>query len=280
MTQSSKSILKIGLLLYIVVEAITLLNHLKIEGLDFITKFYFISIPMSTIILLAYASDKGEEKLCNMGLLFIGINIVISLLYIFKVVDLSYSGEKIIDKVALAARDISSGAISICGMLALFSIIPNKDDRIEILKVLAVICYIIFTIINVGDNFVEITDYKWISGVSSLFSTGRYILEYSFIVAYLLGKTVDDVAEIKKENPLLQNTTVAPQQIPVSAQIPTTMPQQVTQQVMPQQVTQPVFGQPAMTPGVVQQVPGYVQQPVVGQPVQQTYYPQQNTNNY
>ena len=98
MSDNNKTILKISLFMYIIIEIISLVKTMNIEGINVITQFYTLSIPISTIILLVYASEKGEESICKIGITLIVINNIIQLLSIFDVVDTFYAA-KVVDKI-------------------------------------------------------------------------------------------------------------------------------------------------------------------------------------
>lgn len=252
MTNTSKTALKIGLFAYFIIAVLSILNQLKIEGLEDVLKISIVNIPITTIILLAYVQDRGEDGLFKIGILCILVNIVITALTAYGVVKSAYSSEAMLDKVVASVRDVASGGVSICGILALLSIIPIADDRSNILKVVSVLAYMVFMSINVADNFISVYDSKLLSVCRSLASYVSSFAEYAFIVFYLLNKQVDPVKENIMDNPGLQQPSIVeqpatePQAQPIFNQPP--MYQQ-PQQPMPQQVAQPVVGQPQM-PGV------------------------------
>lgn len=252
MTKGSKTLLKIGLVLYLIISVLSILKLFDIKGLEEILKISNISIPMTTIILLAYAWDKGDDTVCKIGILCLVVSIVVGLLRSFGVIDTIY-GEKMIDKIAASVRDVASGGLSLCAMLALLNLIPISDDRSSILKVVAVLAYVVYIFLNVSGNFVNLLDSKLLLNVQSLCSYVSNFAEYSFIVVYLLNKKVDPVKEIKQENPVLQ------QQIVI---------EQPTQPVTEPVIENPMFTTPPYNPQVVQQpVPQVMPQQVIQQPV-------------
>lgn len=254
MTNGSKTLLKIGLILYLIISVLSILKLFDIKGLEEILKISNIGIPMTTIILLAYAWDKGDDTVCKIGILCLVVSIVVGLLRSFGVIDTIY-GEKMIDKVAASVRDVASGGLSLCAMLALLNLIPISDDRSSILKVVAVLANVVYIFLNVSGNFVNLLDSKLLLNVQSLCSYVSNFAEYTFIVVYLLNKKVDPVEEIKQENPVLQ------QQIVI---------EQPTQPVTEPVIENPMFTTPPYNPQVVQQpVPQVMPQQVMPQPVVQ-----------
>ncbi len=276
MTKESKLVLRIGIILYIILEGLTLLKAANIEALDSILKITIIYLPITSIILFAYVLDRGEKKIAYMGLACLLVNSIIAILRTYGVVQYaSITSEEIVPKIVSLIKELASLGESLTAMLALFSLILNEKG--DLLKTLAVISYVVYGLIQVlGAVMPSMARETWFLTSSTLFITATRVCEYSFIVFYLLNKRIDEVAEIKKENPLLQNTQVAPTQLPQqTVQQPVQQVQPVQQPVQPvQQVqqVQQVYQQP-----VVQQ-PVY-QQPVVQQPQQvvtNNDYPQQN----
>ena len=259
MTKESKLVLRIGIILYIVLEGLSLLKAANIEALDSFLKITIIYLPITSIILFAYVLDRGEKKIAYMGLACLLVNSIIAILRTYGVVQYaSITSEEILPKIVSLIKELASLGESLTVMLALFSLILNEKG--DLLKTLAVISYVVYGLIQVlGAVMPSMARETWFLTSSTLFITATRVCEYSFIVFYLLNKRIDEVAEIKKENPLLQNTQVAPTQLPQQ----TVQPVQQVQQV----VQQPVYQQP------VQQVQQVVQQPVYQQPLQQVQQP-------
>lgn len=287
MSNNNKRILKMALVLYIAIEFLSFLKVLNIEGMKIITNFSSLYIPITTIILLVYASEKGEEDVCKIGITLIGINILLKLLIIFNVVDSLYTTERIFDKIVYAVERIVSRGISICSLLALFGIIPsNSQDKYEKLKTIAILCSAIYIIFSVIEIFVSRFDNKWLGVLGSFLTHMSSVSEYSFIILYLLSKKEDLVTEIKEEKPILQNTTVVSQagvQQQSTAYNQMMQQQMVNQNNMVSQVrqtvqsmnTQSMATQSMTQPGVTNSA---VPSSEIQQPVVHTDYQQKNTN--
>lgn len=258
MSKGSKKILKVSLFIYILVELLAVLKLFNIDGLDKITSFSSIYIPITTIILLIYAAGKGieNESICKIGITFIVISIIIKILNILGVISPYYTAGKTLDKTVYIIGVIANGGLSICSLLALFGIIPSNDqDGYSKFKSLAVLCTVVYIIMNLVELFVSVKSTKWLYISSSILSRVATIAEYSFIILYLLHKN----AEILTEEELLESMTMLSHE---NAQQPPMTYNQAIQQQVPnqpsmvapvQQTTQPIVEAPAVEVPVVQQ---------------------------
>lgn len=207
MTRESKALLKIGLILYAIIMIIDILGLFNIEALEQVYKLSAISIPIGTMILLAYVLDKGEKGICLTGILCIVISIAISIIKAYNIIDFSYESEKTTIKQIIETVDfVASCGLYLCSMLAIFSLIPSNTKG-SILKIFSILAYAVYVIGNVIIDYVDISNVDGLTFLINVESLGIYashFAQYAFIVIYLLNKQVDLVKEIKQENPALQ----------------------------------------------------------------------------
>ena len=262
MINESKILLKISIVLYIIVGILSILSYADISFLKDVTKFSDLYIPITGIILFAYVWDKGDDNIAKIGLGCICVSLIINIishLGLFSAFD-----EKSINtyKALITVNSVASSGSSLMQMIALFSIIPSTSSTGGKLKLVAILSYVIATILS----FIVL---KKLSNTlmlfHSLFSNLARFGEYGFIVYYLLNKPKPSDRVVLPP----VEATVAPTNQPITNQ---SIPQTASQQVIPQQtVQQPVqqaIPQPIQQTMSQQVVP--VQTQVIQQPVQQT----------
>ncbi len=230
MNENSKMVLKIGLILFIIMSIISVLYNLNVEILNTIHSKVYVSIPITTIILLAYVWDRGEDSLAKFGLGCIVGSLVLGIIGNFAL-ELSLTRETLIYNIYQCIRAIFSGLASLSGLLALFSLIPNKPN-IDIYKKAAIGLSLLSILLKVINSFTTIGYESSIYNfLTTLPLTLETVAEYTFIILYLLGKTKAAQSEVEAK----QQTT---QQVQQPVQPMPQMPQQV------QQVQQPVQPMP------------------------------------
>ncbi len=226
MKEEYKKYIKIGLLIYVVFSLFDIINHFEIESLDFISKLSRLSIPISTIILLAYASDKEESNLCKIGFTLAMVNIVIELLYIFNIVEHSLVNESVISKIVDMVDYYVSSGISLCAMIALFSLIPYNEK--PELKKIAIFTFIFSSFIWGLTYITKIDSVKWIMAIRFIAGYVSNMAEYAFICLYLLNKVTPNIG-----NDMVYQNVEVPNNSPMSEVPVQTIPQPTQQMVMP-----------------------------------------------
>lgn len=261
MTNGSKTLLKIFLLAYGLLAVLSVLDSFNIKGLEEVLKISYISLPMTTVILLAYVMDRGDDGLAKIGILCLLVTMVITVLTSFGIVKTTFESNDMTSKIVDTVRSIASGGLSICSMLALFSLIPVSDDRSSILKVTAVLAYVVYVLINVSGNFIDLHEIKFLTGVRSLCIHVSNFSEYAFIITYLLNKKIDPVAEnmqVMNQPSIVEEPAPAPQQQPLFQQAPMYNEGQVeipAQAAADPNVNTSYFTTPVYQPGVATAIP-------------------------
>ena len=77
MKKSDKILLVIGLLVFILVKLIGILNEFDIKEFKKILDLRYISIPIITIFLLICSSNKGNGVLCKIGFFFLFVYVIV-----------------------------------------------------------------------------------------------------------------------------------------------------------------------------------------------------------
>lgn len=239
MKNDYKLFLKIGLIAYIVVEIISILNVFEISEIESFTKLSAISIPISTLILIIYASNKGDNNLCKIGFILLAISVVLRILLIYDIVEYSYtSDDNTLYKIVMTIRSIAASGLSFCGVLALFSIIPSTSG--DALKGVTLIGFLLYYAINCSSNLIDYSEMDWINKAESIIYIIANTAEWSFIAQYLLGKQDNSV-----------DSNYSSQQV-IPQQYYQPMPQQMPPQYMPPAQQGPMFpptNQPGINPG-------------------------------
>ena len=266
MSKKSKNILLIFFILYVITVVISVISLFDIEALKEITKLDLISIPMGTMILLAYAHDKGERGLCFAGIICLIVSTVFTLLHSYEVVDYSYAhSDNMTSNLVQVGDLIASGGLSICSVLALLSLIPVADARSSMFKVVCVIGYVLYILTGAVNYLTDVTSMVFLTNVRYLSLYASHLAEYAFIVFYLLGKNEDLVKEIKQENPILAGNQMT--NPPLKPELNSQPIESVVEQgpVMQQPVMNSM-DQPIMQPEFVQQPEPMDMQPVMNEP--------------
>lgn len=282
MSKESKNILLIFFILYVITVVISVICLFDIAALKDLSKLNLISIPMSTMILLAYAHDKGERGLCFAGIICLIVSTIFTLLHAYEVVDYSYAhSDNMMSNLVQVGDLIASGGLSICSVLALLSLIPVADARSSMFKVVCVIGYVLYILTGAVNYLTDVTSMVFLSNVRYLSLYASHLAEYAFIVFYLLGKNEDLVKEIKQENPILAgNQMTNPPLRPELNSQP--MDSALTQKTIVQEPVMNSMEQPTMQPAPMDMQPMMnepqmiQQQPVmetVPQPVVETSEP-------
>ena len=249
MSNTSKKILIVGLILFLIHSICRMCIILDVES-DFIEKIALISVPIATIILLAYAGDKGKDLLCKVGLVFVLANLILTGLQAFEVIKLSFEDS---DKLWYSIIIAVNGGEQLCGIIALLSLIPTLGNKYDYIKKASIICYILYIIISSLYIHFDFKQWEWMIKAGSSLSIISTAAEYMFIITYLLNKTVNSNEEIDLDEAVEQVNNVPLQQM--MPQQPIMPPQQVVptvpQQVIPtsppaveQTVLMPVIQQP------------------------------------
>ena len=250
MSSTSKKILIVGLILFLIHSICRMCIILDVES-DFIEKIALISVPIATIILLAYAGDKGKDLLCKVGLVFVLANLILTGLQAFEVIKLSFEDS---DKLWYSLIIAVNGGEQLCGIIALLSLIPTLGNKYDYIKKASIICYILYIIISSLYIHFDFKQWEWMIKTGSCLSIISTAAEYMFIITYLLNKTVNSNEEIDLDEAVEQvNNNVPLQQM--MPQQPIIPPQQVVSTV-PQQVI-------STSPPAVEQT---VLMPVIQQP--------------
>ena len=248
MSNTSKKILIVGLILFLIHSICRMCIILDVES-DFIEKIALISVPIATIILLAYAGDKGKDLLCKVGLVFVLANLILTGLQAFEVIKLSFEDS---DKLWYSIIIAVNGGEQLCGIIALLSLIPTLGNKYDYIKKASIICYILYIIISSLYIHFDFKQWEWMIKTGSCLSIISTAAEYMFIITYLLNKTVNSNEEIDLDEAVEQVNNVPLQQM--MPQQPIIPPQQVVSTV-PQQViptSPPAIEQTVLMP-VIQQ---------------------------
>ena len=246
MKDNYKVFLKLGLVAYLIVEVISILKVFDISGIESITKLNAISIPITTLILIVYASDKGDNNLCKVGFLLLVISIVCRVLTLYEIVEYSYNSDNTVYKIVKTLQSASTSCLSLCGVIALFSIIPSTGG--EALKGVTILSLFLYYAINVSGNFIDYSEMDWIDKAKSILYIVANMAEWSFVALYLIGKK-DSSGDVEVASiPLQPQVPVMQQQYaqPVQQQVPQAMPQTsppVQQNFILPTVQQPVINQ-------------------------------------
>ena len=189
MKEGSKKYLLVAFILYIIIELISIIGEFDIKEIDSITKLGSIYIPISTLILIVYSSDKKGDMLCKIGAILLFINIVLQLLSIYQVVKYSYP-ENDSYKIFSAIRYLVSGGLTICSALAMFSLIPYNG--MTSLKKLTILSYLVLYGVSAYREFIGYSSgMKWISKAENISLCLANVAFYTFIIKYLLDKPVE-----------------------------------------------------------------------------------------
>ena len=105
MSNNSKNILKVGLVLYFIYLLSRIFYSLEIEGIDFFIKLKDVSVPITAIILLAYVNDKGKETLCKIGIGLIVVNMIIDILQVYDVLKTGYEAKEFFARLSNEFKD-------------------------------------------------------------------------------------------------------------------------------------------------------------------------------
>ena len=271
MKKESKYALIIALTLYVIFHALSVIRSFDANILSNITILGSAYIPITTVILLAYVWNRGDETIAKIGLACIAVSTIITILTLLEFISPGYLATKTIDKIFKFVDTVASLGTSLTSMLALFSIIPISDETSKKLQSTAIISYIIYAIIVVSGNVLDLQKVRIIGSLRTLIYAVSLIAEYGMIVTYLLNKNSESTT------PVIQQPQV---QQPINQQVPNQMPVQNSQMIsqMPQQVPQQpqqVYQQQPVPQAIPQQYPQQVQQPVQQPQQVQQQYPQQ-----
>ncbi len=271
MSSLYKKILIVGVILFLIQTICRTCIILDFKS-DFIEKIALITVPISTIILLAYAGDKGKDLLCKVGIVFVLANIILTGLQAFEVINPLKADS---DKFIYSLIQFVDGGLQLCGMLALLSLIPPLANKFDYIKKAAIGGYALYIIISSLYFHFDFDQWEWMmkaGSVSHILSTAA---EYMFIVTYLLNKTISTNEEALLDDSISKQSYVGAPNVPLQQmmpQHPMVTPQQAVPaapQVVPtsppaveQTVLMPVIQQPQINNQVANQ-PEVQAQPIV-----------------
>ena len=241
MKKECKVFLRCAFILYIITSILRLLQSLDIEALTNYLKFSSLYFSISTVIILVYVWDRGEEGIAKFGLGCMFVNLILDMIQIIFIKQLVTANESILQAIQLG-ESVTSIGLSLMAMLALFSLIPNRDSIGSKLVGVTVLTYLAHAIISIVYIFVKIDYTSIIRDIDSVLVEISTLAEYGFIVYYLLNKSPNMVAELVDKS--IKNVELPQQQTQ----------QQVQREVTPKPVTPPPFGNPTV-PNQLQQVP-------------------------
>ena len=152
MKDGYKKILIIWLLLYVILAVLSTINTFNGTLDKSILSVGTYPLHISNVILFAFVGNRGEEKLCKIGIFSILIYLVLNILYNLSVFSFSVlSTTAIHNKILTIIYRADGNIITVCEYLALFSLIKG-NEKVETYKVIAMLGLIIFCLINLVNN--------------------------------------------------------------------------------------------------------------------------------
>ena len=239
MKKSDKILLVIGLLVFILVKLIGILNEFDIKEFKKILDLRYISIPIITIFLLICSSNKGNGVLCKIGFFFLFVYITVDALVLLDVVKYDYKADNTIYNILQTINTVSFGGLDLCGMLALCSLLPtNNYNILKRITFVGYAIYLIITSLNYSINFSKMK-IDWVTKIGYAFGSVALISFALFISLYLLNKEkIDQEKKMDDEDDKILEQVALNQQIIHQQQVAKVNQVSQQQQIMQQQVAQ------------------------------------------
>ena len=194
MCDFSKKVLTYGLYAYLVILFFDVL-HVFIKDLPlYFTGFWF---SISSLILFAYVYDKGKTDIGKYGVMAIVADTVIDIVYnIFISISCYSSFCTGISKLFRITSYLTSNAVSILAILALFSLIKSNNQKVDQFKKVTIILAAVFAVYQVIVAIFSFTQSDFMMNLFAAVSSLKNGFEYIVIVIYLLSKTSGQTVNI------------------------------------------------------------------------------------
>ena len=186
MKEKYKQILKIWLIVFAVATLFKIVNTIDGSFLKSVFVLGFAPIEITSLILFVFVGNRGEEKIARYGIISILVYFVLYALYKWSVYDLTVlTSGSFMDKLLTAIYYASGSCITIFEYLAIFSFIKNYNDKIEKLKMGALICIISYTVLTFI-AYLFISDSILLSDIRSCVGYVGALAKYAAIIFCLI----------------------------------------------------------------------------------------------
>ena len=144
------------------------------------------------MILFAYVYDKGKTDIVKYGVMAIVADIVIDIIYnIFISINCYSSFCTGISKLFRITSYLTSNAVAILAILALFSLIKSNNQKVDQFKKVTIILAVVFAVYQVIVATFSFTQSDFMMNLFAAVSSLRNSFEYIVIIIYLLSKTIE-----------------------------------------------------------------------------------------
>lgn len=191
MNNESKMVLKIGLVIYSILFAFSVINHINSKLMPELFSISTIYIYISSYILFAYTLTNGSRGIAKAGIILIFISLIIGALQSFNVITISAFDGNDLHYILHIINNIKTNFLSLLDLLAIFSLINTYSEN----KQYGTIAILIASILIILGIIEDVIKFKSKLPYNSTFFTIKNIIsnastyaKYATIMIYLIGK--------------------------------------------------------------------------------------------